>query len=205
MQTAVAPAVKDDRDIIEQLRTGQRDRAFEQLMERYEGKIFRLCCALLRNRQRAEDAAQESLVRIWKALERYDGRAALSTWIYAITRNRCLTAIERERATESLTDSDSDGDAELPSRLEQLAASESEPADDRSALLRELIELLPERLRRALVLYYFEERSTVEVATMLGCPEGTVKTHLFRARAALAEQLRRRGLADPQLWLEPER
>lgn len=198
MQTAVAPAVSDDRDIIERLRAGERDRAFEQLMERYEGKIFRLCCALLRDRQRAEDAAQESLVRIWKALERYDGRAALSTWIYAITRNRCLSAIERERSTESLRDS------ELAGRIEELPACEPEPADEPGELLRELVELLPERLRRVLVLYYFEERSTSEVATMLGCPEGTVKTHLFRARAALAEQLRRRGLADAQLWLEPE-
>jgi RNA polymerase sigma-70 factor, ECF subfamily len=199
MQTSVAAAVNDDRDIIEQLRTGQRERAFEQLMERYEGKIFRLCCALLRNRQRAEDAAQESLVRIWKALERYDGRAALSTWIYAITRNRCLTAIERERSTESLSDS------ELAGGIEEIPASDPEPADEHGELLRELVALLPERLRRVLVLYYFEERSTSEVATMLGCPEGTVKTHLFRARAALTEQLRLRGLADPQLWLEPTR
>lgn len=199
MQSSVMAAVNDDRDIIEQLRTGQRERAFEQLMERYEGKIFRLCCALLRNRQRAEDAAQESLVRIWKALERYDGRAALSTWIYAITRNRCLTAIERERSTESLSDS------ELAGGIEEIPSSEPEPADEHGELLRELVALLPERLRRVLVLYYFEERSTSEVATMLGCPEGTVKTHLFRARAALTEQLRRRGLADPQLWLEPVR
>lgn len=197
MQTVVAPA-GDDRDIIDRLRAGERDRAFEQLMERYEGKIFRLCCALLRNRQRAEDAAQESLVRIWKALESYDGRAALSTWIYAITRNRCLTALERERNSESLSDS------ELSGRIEELPASQAEPSDDRSELLRELVELLPERLRRVLVLYYFEERSTSEVASMLGCPEGTIKTHLFRARAALGEQLRRRGLADPQLWLKSE-
>jgi RNA polymerase sigma-70 factor (ECF subfamily) len=198
MQTAVTPAVSDDRDIIERLQAGARERAFELLLERYEAKIFRLCCGLLRDRQRAEDAAQESLVRIWKALDRYDGRAALGTWIYAITRNRCLTAIERERATETLNDS------ELAHSIDELPATESEPNDDRSELLRELIELLPERLRRVLVLYYFEERSTREVATMLGCPEGTVKTHLFRARAALAEQLRRRGLSDPQLWLESE-
>jgi len=198
MQTPVTAAVSEDRDIIERLQTGQRDRAFEQLMERYEGKIFRLCCALLRDRQKAEDAAQESLVRIWKALDRYDGRAALSTWIYAITRNRCLTAIERDRSTESLSDSD------VSDIIEQLPSSEVEPTADQSELLRELVELLPERLRRVLVLYYFEDRSTSEVATMLGCPEGTVKTHLFRARAALTEQLQRRGLADPQLWLETE-
>lgn len=199
MPTASADAASRDSDIAELLRAGHRERAFAELVQRYEGKIFRLCHTLLRERTQAQDAAQESLVRIWKSLDSYDGRASLSSWIYAITRNRCLTAIERERSTESLSDS------ELAGRIEEIPASEPEPADEHGELLRELVELLPERLRRVLVLYYFEERSTSEVATMLGCPEGTVKTHLFRARAALAEQLQRRGLADPQLWLEPTR
>ena len=64
------------------------------------------------------------------------------------------------------------------------------------------MELLPERLRRVLLLYYYEERSVGEVAQMLGCPQGTVKTALFRARAALAETLNRRGLGDPACWAE---
>ena len=74
------------------------------MLKRYEGKIFRLCCVMLRDRAQAEDAAQESLVRIWKALDRYDGSASLSSWIYAITRNRCLTALERRRVMDSLDD-----------------------------------------------------------------------------------------------------
>jgi len=93
MQSAVHDAVTRDGDIAELLRAGDRDRAFDALLQRYEGKIYRLCCAMLRNRAQAEDAAQESFVRIWKALDRYDGRASLSSWIYAITRNRCLTAL----------------------------------------------------------------------------------------------------------------
>ena len=68
--------------------------------------------------------------------------------------------------------------------------------------MRALVDRLPERLRRTLVLYYYEERSVGEVALMLGCPEGTVKTCLFRARAALARELKRRGLDDPRHWLE---
>jgi RNA polymerase sigma-70 factor (ECF subfamily) len=196
MQAMAADAASRDSDLIGLLRSGHRERAFDALLERYEGKIYRLCCALLRDRAQAEDAAQESLLRIWKALDAYDGRASLSSWIYAITRNRCLTALERRRALDSLSDS------EVEAEVAGLQSLDEGPEDQRSAQLRELVDLLPERLRRTVVLYYFEERSTGEVALMLGCPEGTVKTHLFRARAALMEQLKRRGLDDARLWLE---
>jgi RNA polymerase sigma-70 factor (ECF subfamily) len=135
-------------------------------------------------------------VRVWKALAGYDQRASLSTWIYTITRNRCLTALQRRRELASMSD------AAIEAQVHALAAA-SEP-DDRLALLRELVDALPERERRVVTLYYYEDRSVSEVASMLGSPEGTVKTVLFRARAALLEQLRRRGLADAALWLKSE-
>ena len=196
MPCAVAGASVRDCDIVELLRAGRRDRALGELLQRYEGKIYRLCCVLLRDRAQAEDAAQESVVRIWKALENFDGRSSLSSWIYAITRNRCLTALAKRRPLESTSDS------QFEACVESIAAPVNESADDRSELLRELVDRLPERLRRALVLYYFEDRSVGEVADMLGCPQGTVKTYLFRARAALADELKKRGLHDPQLWRE---
>jgi RNA polymerase sigma-70 factor, ECF subfamily len=196
MQATAAAAATRDSDIQGLLHAGQRDRAFDAILQRYEGKIYRLCCALLRDRAQAEDAAQESLLRIWKALAAYDGRASLSSWIYAITRNRCLTALERRRAMDSL--SDSEVEAEVAGRV----CADEGPQDERSTQLRELVDGLPERLRRTVVLYYFEERSISEVALMLGCPEGTVKTHLFRARGALMEQLKKLGLDDASLWLE---
>ncbi|HEV2270236.1 MAG TPA: sigma-70 family RNA polymerase sigma factor [Steroidobacteraceae bacterium] len=194
MHAAVSGAAERDRDVVELIRTAGRDRAFEELLRRYEAKVYRLCCALLRDRAQAEDAAQESLVRVWKALDRYDGRASLSSWIYAITRNRCLTALERRRSLDSL-------DA-LDDEAEFGSAAAPEPADGRAEQLLALVELLPERLRRVLMLYYYEERSVSEVALMLGCPEGTVKTMLFRARATLTEMLQRRGLDDPAYWQE---
>ncbi|HEX4050415.1 MAG TPA: sigma-70 family RNA polymerase sigma factor [Steroidobacteraceae bacterium] len=204
MQSADARVASDDKDVLELLRAGQLERAFALLLPRYEQKIYRLCHALLRDRTQAEDAAQESLVRIWRALHRYDGRAALSTWIYAITRNRCLTALgRRQRTVGASVDTFVSG-----TDLAQLPADPAtcDPGGlsgrQRDVQLRSLVEALPERLRRVLVLYYFEERSVDEVARMLGCPEGTVKTHLFRARAALAERLRGLGLDDPRAWLE---
>jgi RNA polymerase sigma-70 factor (ECF subfamily) len=84
---------------------------------------------------------------------------------------------------------------------ESHGAADDEPLEG-SALLRELVDGLPERYRRTLTLFYYHDRSVSEVARMLAMPEGTVKTNLSRARAALAEQLRRRGLSDPRHWLE---
>src|SRR5579863_696380 len=129
MQPAVADAAPDDSDVLELLATHGREPAFAQLLPRYERKVYRLCCALLRDPNQAQDAAQESLIRIWKALPSYDGRASLSSWIYAITRNRCLTALERRRAHSSISDSDAE--------LQTQAAPETpiHESDDRSAQL----------------------------------------------------------------------
>lgn len=185
-----------DQDIVSLLGTGQREAAFELLLNRYENKVFRLCCGLLRDTAQAEDAAQESLLRIWRALPGFDGRASLSTWIYTIARNRCLTAIERRRQLESLSDE------AVAAEAEAAQAVPPEEGDDRSALLRDLVAALPERYRRVMTLFYFEERAVAEVAAMLGTPEGTVKTNLHRARALLLQRLQQLGLNDATLWLE---
>jgi len=199
MHSALAGEAAQDGDIVALLQSGAVEPAFQLTLARYQDKVYRLCCALLRDPSAAEDAAQESLVRIWKAIGGYDGRASLSTWIYTITRNRCLTAIERRRELASLSDDAIAAEAEA--QAQTLGAADDEPQQG-AALLRELVDLLPERYRRTLTLFYYQDRSVSEVARMLGMPEGTVKTNLSRARAALAEQLRRRGLSDPGLWLE---
>lgn len=191
---AVVDTATRDRDIVVLLGAGFRERAFEQLMQRYEAKIYRLCVALMRNRMAAEDAAQESVVRIWRSLGRYDPRSPLSSWIYAITRNRCFSALQKAHEATSLANVD------LTEATHSPAASAESDVNEQSQLLQELVSSLPAKLRQTLLLYYFQDRSVDEAALMLGVPAGTVKTHLFRARAAIAEELKRRGLADPKLW-----
>jgi RNA polymerase sigma-70 factor (ECF subfamily) len=191
--TPSAAALRD-RDIQALLVQGDRAAAFELIAQRYENKVYRLCVAMLRDPAAAQDAAQESLVRVWRALPAFDARAALSTWIYAITRNRCLTALERARADLSLTDESVQAEAEA------VCAHDAQPAAEQAQTIHQLVDELPEGPRRVITLYYFEERAVAEVAAMLGCPEGTVKTHLFRARAALLGRMKALGLADPALW-----
>src|SRR5580658_6034155 len=93
-----------DADIVQRIEAGDLREAFDLIMQRYESKVYRLCFAFMRNRAQAQDAAQESLVRLWRALPNYDGRAALSTWMYAIARNWCLTCLSSKRRTVSLSD-----------------------------------------------------------------------------------------------------
>lgn len=192
-QSEAAPVAQIDETVIALLRAGDGARAFEAVADAFDGRVYRLCHALLRDSAQAEDAAQETLIRVWKALPGFDGRAALSTWIYAIARNRCLTAISRRRDQLSLSEPDIAALAE--------AAGTRDP-DTPGELLRELVDGLPERYRRAITLFYYEDRSVAEVAQQLGVPEGTVKTNLFRARAALHAQLERLGIKDLTTWLQ---
>ena len=201
-QAVLSEAGQRDQDIVELLRGGSFDAAFERLAERYERKVYRLCCSLLRDPDQAADAAQESLLRVWKALPGYDQRASLSTWIYTITRNRCLTAIERRREHDSMSDPAIEQAVEAAGAAAAVGSGPADASKDHLALLRQLVDALPEQFRRTLTLFYYEERSVSEVAAMLGQPEGTVKTRLHRARAMLLERIRALGLGDAKLWLE---
>jgi RNA polymerase sigma-70 factor (ECF subfamily) len=185
-----------DADLVAQLQAGDLHAAFDGIMQRYESKVFHLCVAMLRDTHAAEEAAQESFLRVWCALPRYAPQtAALSTWIYAIGRNRCLTELVNRNASGLGSD-----DEAAWAQAEQLAAAA--PNDESAlALLRQLIDALPHAYRSCLRLYYFEELSVTEVSAMLGLPEGTVKTHLHRARRALRQLLEQRGLAHAGLWL----
>jgi len=196
LHAAPSEAALRDADLVGLMQAGDLQQAFSGIMQRYEAKVFHLCMAMLRDTHLAEEVAQESFLRVWRALPRYAPQtAALSTWIYAITRNRCLTELT-SRNSSSLGSDDDAAWAEAG----QLAAAV--PADASAlALLRQLIDVLPQAYRSCLTLYYYEELSVSEVATMLGLPEGTVKTHLHRARQALLQLLEQRGLAHAGLWL----
>jgi RNA polymerase sigma-70 factor, ECF subfamily len=194
---ALTHAAQRDSDLVALLAAGQPELAFAGLAERYAAKVHRLCLAMLRDPALAEEAAQDSLLRVWRSLAGYQAHSgALSTWLYAITRNRCLTLIERAGpGAASLSDEAVEAEAMA------LVADDETTQADGHALLRGLVDALPDAQRWSLTLYYYEERAVAEVAAMLGLPEATVKTHLHRGRQALRGRLAERGLADAALWL----
>ena len=187
MITMPAPAPEADADIHSCLRAGDYRLAFELLLPRYRDRIFRLALSILRNRSDAEDATQDVLLRLWRALRGYDGRAALSTWIYAVSRNACLSQLRKRRAQMSLDD---------PDMVEHSAISTLgvPPVDDAAvASVTQLLDRLPERYRRVVILFYMEDKSCEQTGAALGLPVGTVKALLHRARRRMIDLVRGAG------------
>ena len=170
-----------DEAIIQLVQAGQGQEAFERLVPAYRRRVFGLALSILRDRTAAEDLAQEVFVKLWQALPRYDGRAQLSTWIYAITRNAAVSALRARRHPVSMSD------AAVMAEVEAISAAPAEEPEN--AALRRQVEALPEKQRQAITLYYMDDRPVDEVAEMMGLPVNTVKTHLHRARASLARAL----------------
>ena len=170
-----------DDPIVQLIAAGRAEEAFERLVPAYRRRVFGLAYSVLRDRGAAEDLAQEVFVKLWQALPRYDGRAQLSTWIYAITRNAAISALRGRRRLVSMSDPAVFQEAESRG-----ATSDAGPGD---AALWRLVEALPEKQRQAVILYYQDEQPVDEVAAMMGLPVNTVKTHLHRARASLADAL----------------
>jgi len=159
----------------------RRDEAIGLILQEYRRKVFALVYSYLRDRQGAEDVAQEVFIKIWRALPGFDGRASLSTWIYAITRNASLSALRSRRPHASMSD------PEVLAEVEETASGAAAPdatADSQS--LMQLLDELPSKQRQVVVLFYMQEHSHEEVAAMLAMPIGTVKTLLHRARARLS-------------------
>ena len=186
-----------DGDIRQCLNAQNYPAAFELLLPRYRDKVFRLAWSLMRDETTAEDMAQDAFVRVWRALPGFHGEASLSTWIYTITRNRCLTELKRRasRPTVSLHDPDMEETLDAIPAM-QVAAADAGAGIDTAALLAEL----PEKYRRVLTLFYLEQRKYEEVAEMLGLPMGTVKTLLFRAKRELLKLATQQTVAT----LEPQ-
>jgi RNA polymerase sigma-70 factor, ECF subfamily len=164
-------------DDVQRLLRARRYRdALERLLELYETKIFRMAVMMLKDRGRAEEVTQDIFVKVWQAFPSYDGRAAPSTWLYTIARNTCLSAVRAEsyRRTTALAD------APEP--------ASSSPASSDMAL-EQCLSRLPQTQREVITLFYLEEKNVKDVAKLLDLPEGTVKSHLHRARRALSQMM----------------
>lgn len=174
-----------DEQIWNHLEAGRYPQAFELLVHTLGNKVFRLACSMLQDEELAKDVVQEVFLRVWRALPAFERRSSPATWVYAITRNLCLSRAARRGVERKRECSEAPPVAGVPA-----------PARAGADLERAL-ESLPAQYRQVLVLFYYEEKSYEAVAEMLDLPLGTLKTQLHRARsrlrAALEEQLREKS------------
>jgi RNA polymerase sigma-70 factor (ECF subfamily) len=166
--------------------------AFEELVKRYEGKIYGHTLRLLGNREDAQDVLQETFLNVFKSLENFRGDSSFSTWIYRIATNNALMRLRKlSHAERELND-------ELPPpesmKRQALASHILDPKDAflEKEMLRELdkaVERLPEKYRTIFLLRDVEEFSTDRTANVLGISEAAVKSRLHRARLFIREAL----------------
>lgn len=167
----------------------QRDEgAMLALVERFRGQVFGLCYRMLGQRQDAEDAAQETFVRVLKNLDRWDPTRDFEPWLLAIAGNRCRTALSNrmKRAAPQVLQDDSVAEAGLDLQAARGLAEEVQLAMSR----------LRDEYREAFVLFHEQELSYAEIAEIMNCPVGTVKTWIHRARLEMMQFLRSRGIGQ---------
>ena len=192
----VAPSMAKltDRELVDRARQGDVE-AFGQLVRRHQQRILRLALHMLRSRPEAEDVTQETFIRAYQALARFDGRSEPYTWLYRIAVNLSLNTI-RSRKTSRVSGDATDPRLEafmVESRPESANPGASAAGRQQYQALCEGIDGLSDTLRTTLILVCIDGLSHEEAAQVLGAPEGTIAWRVHEARRKLREFMAGRG------------
>ena len=167
--------------------------AYKQLMKKYHDPIFNLVYRMLHDKQQVEDLTQETFVKAFASLKHFNEEYAFSTWLYKIATNSSIDYIRKRKLNTFSIDKpvameESDFSFELPDTTYQ--PDKNIIQRQRSTLIDDAIDKLPEKYRKVIILRHTEERDYAEIAKILKLPIGTVKAHIFRARELLNKYLR---------------
>jgi RNA polymerase sigma-70 factor (ECF subfamily) len=192
-----------DADVIARARKGDHD-AFRVLVERYQGRAYNLALRVLRDEEWARDVVQEGFLKVYRSLDRFEGRSSFYTWLYRIVMNLCLDAKRSDRSNRHVEWDDAapleadPGSADAVSSVHQEQvgpAGALERAELRGFVAR-AIEQLPDDARQTLLLREVEGLSYAEIAECLGVPKGTVMSRLHHARRRVREIMVASGALD---------
>lgn len=192
----------DDLTLVGRVRTGDQ-RAFRQLVERYQRKVYGVAMGMLRNKEDARDVAQEAFVKVYRYLDHFQGDGSFSKWLYRITTNLCIDLIRKRGATRGIHHVEFDEAVKRDTAEAKIGALGSMLGTNpqKSALRKELADQIaeamgqiPEMHRQVLLLREIEGMSYEDIAQTLKIPKGTVMSRLFHAR--LKMQLILNGYVD---------
>ena len=187
----------DDRELVRRAQRGDAQ-AFETLVQKHQGRVFAVAGGILRNREDVEDVSQQVFVKAYFSLQKFDQRAAFSTWLYKITVNECWDLLRKKKVRPLVYESElSEEQADTYKATEQAADPAPGVADQLAAheQLEQWLGCLEERDRTMLTLKEVEGFTVEEIAEIVGINGNTVKVRLFRARQRIAEVIRRKKRA----------
>ena len=182
-----------DQLLVDRIQHGDK-KAFELLVSKYQRKLMRLVSRLVRDQAEAEDVVQEAFIKAYRALPQFRGDSAFYTWLYRIginTAKNYLVTQGRRAPTSTEADEEEAETFDDGEQLRDINTPESMLATKQIAeTVNFAMEALPEELRIAITLREIEGLSYDEIAVAMGCPIGTVRSRIFRAREAIAIKLR---------------
>jgi len=181
-----------DQILVERVRAGDKS-AFDLLVKRYQHKIIGLIGRYVQDQSEALDVAQETFIKAYKALDSFRGESAFYTWLYRIATNTAKNYLVTRNRRPPGTDIDIDDvlQAESESELRDIETPENNLyRDELFGVMASALEALPEELRVALTLRELEGMSYEDIAEVMGCPIGTVRSRIFRARDAIDKELK---------------
>jgi len=182
-----------DLSLVRRVQRGDKG-AFDALVLKYQHKVVKLVMRYVRNPAEAEDVAQEAFIKAYRALPQFRGDSAFYTWLYRIAINTAKNAVvsrDRSPVEYDLDAQNPDESYDMQSRMKDSETPEGLVlTDEIRGTVNAAIEALPEDLRTAIVLRELEGLSYEEIAAAMGCPVGTVRSRIFRAREAIDRRLR---------------
>ncbi len=179
----------DDLTLVKRVRSGDQ-RAFRLLVERYQRKVYSVALGMVRDREEANDIAQEAFVKVYKYLDHFKGDSSFYTWLYRITVNICIDVLRKRRGMKGVaveydeTNQVGTSEANLGALGTRLGTNPQKSAlrKELAEKIQEALEQVPEKHRAILLLREVEGMSYEELARTLEIPKGTVMSRLFHAR-----------------------
>ncbi|MDX8384897.1 MAG: RNA polymerase sigma factor RpoE [Gallionella sp.] len=182
-----------DQQLVERVQRGDKH-AFDLLVSKYQRKLGRLISRFVKDSAEAEDVTQEAFIKAYRALPGFRGDSAFYTWLYRIginTAKNYLLSAKRRAPTSTQFDAEEAEGFEEAGLLREVSTPENELMSKQVVgVVQASLQQLPEDLRSALTLREIEGLSYEEIASVMNCPVGTVRSRIFRAREAVAENLR---------------
>lgn len=201
--------------LVERAQAGD-EAAFEALVAQFSARIYNFVSRMVQDPTEAQDVAQETFVRAFQALRTFRGASSFQTWLYRIASNLAIDAARRKKrrqwdvvSLDEPVEGEDQGEVgrDFPDESTRTPAEEMERAETRRQVWEAVAEL-SDKLRPVIILYDLQGLSYQEVAQVLGCPMGTVKSRLFNARSQLREKLKQRMLLSssegPEMQIETE-
>ena len=174
--------------------------SFGIILERYQNMVFALALKMLKHREESEEVSQDTFIKVYKSLSKFNGESKFSTWIYRIAYNTCLDRIKKNSKFNNDVEIN---DVTANEIFQTENVFDSLENKERSIIIKECMDKLPEEERVIMHLFYFEELSLKEIVEIVSMTEGNVKVKLFRARKKLFSIFKES--VEPEIYSNYER